>query len=327
MNDTAALRKENKKLIFQLMRDGKAYTKQQVASHTGLSVATCNTLLNEMEADREVIGEKQQLQSVGRHSSVYKINEHFENFLCFWFEMIDQVKYLNTYVVSFLGNVIEEFHDQYDLLNVNVIIQKTSEVIEKNKVTQIVVGTPSLIEDGEIKHCDIPELENVKLESLLQHNFHLPVFIDNDMHYRILGCYKEKGEQQSIFTLANFPAHVLPGTASIHKGELIGGASGLAGMVGFLPYDFDRNKQTSLLTPGNAMPIIIKALVSVIAIINPDTMILTGDLIQEISLDEIERECLAFIPREHLPEFYYEKDTTKDYLLGMYEKALSIREA
>ena len=41
---------ENRKTIFHFMLDGKEYTKQQVSVGTGLSVATCNTLLNEMEA-------------------------------------------------------------------------------------------------------------------------------------------------------------------------------------------------------------------------------------------------------------------------------------
>ena len=39
--------KENKKAICRFMLDGEQYTKQQVSAGTGLSVATCNTLLND----------------------------------------------------------------------------------------------------------------------------------------------------------------------------------------------------------------------------------------------------------------------------------------
>lgn len=324
MNDTAALRKENKILIFQLMRDGRSYTKQQIAVHTGLSVATCNTLLNEMASDKEVIGEKQQLQSVGRHSSLYRINENYENYICIWFEMIHNVKYLNTYVVSFLGNVVEEYHDTYDVLDERVIVQSIERAINQY-VTQVIVGTPSLVEDGIIRHCDITELENVNLNELLYQRFKCPVVIDNDMHYRILGFYKEKGDKDGILTLANFPSHVLPGTSSIHRGELIGGYSGLAGMVGFLPNEFNRQEQMNMLTEEHAVPIIINALVSVIAMINPDTIVLTGDLIQKGQLDDLLRRCAKYIPKEHLPKMLYEKDTTKYYLSGMYEKAIELR--
>ena len=57
------------------MRDGEEYTKQQIALQTGLSVSTCNTLLNEMEDDREVVSEKKKLQEVGRTSAVFRMNE------------------------------------------------------------------------------------------------------------------------------------------------------------------------------------------------------------------------------------------------------------
>ena len=50
------------------MREGKEFTKQELARHTGLSTATCNTLINEMAADGEVTGHKLQLGEVGRSS-------------------------------------------------------------------------------------------------------------------------------------------------------------------------------------------------------------------------------------------------------------------
>lgn len=40
------------------MWQGGAFTKQSVSAKTGLSVATCNTLLNDMDQCGEVISEK-----------------------------------------------------------------------------------------------------------------------------------------------------------------------------------------------------------------------------------------------------------------------------
>ena len=82
MKDSTAIKKANKALIRKLLRSGKAYTKQQIALQTGLSVASCNTYLNEMEATGEVIGEKQKLHEVGRSSVLYKLNEEYESILC-----------------------------------------------------------------------------------------------------------------------------------------------------------------------------------------------------------------------------------------------------
>ena len=85
MKDSADIRKVNKnKILWQ----GGQYAKQQISLKTGLSVATCNTLLNTMEEAGEVIGEKKQLQDVGRESVCYQINEAYESFLCVYFELI-----------------------------------------------------------------------------------------------------------------------------------------------------------------------------------------------------------------------------------------------
>ena len=54
------------------MLDGKHYTKQQAAAGTGLSVATCNTLLNDLQMHKIVSGEKRQLGEVGRSSVLYR---------------------------------------------------------------------------------------------------------------------------------------------------------------------------------------------------------------------------------------------------------------
>lgn len=48
MKDTADIKRENKSQIRKLLISGNSYTKQQVSLQTGLSVASCNTYLNEM---------------------------------------------------------------------------------------------------------------------------------------------------------------------------------------------------------------------------------------------------------------------------------------
>ena len=54
--------------MFCFLIYASKFTKQELARHTGLSTATCNTLINEMAADGEVTGHKLQLGEVGRSS-------------------------------------------------------------------------------------------------------------------------------------------------------------------------------------------------------------------------------------------------------------------
>ena len=47
MKNTAEIKKENQRRIWEILRDGLPHTKQEAARITGLSPATCNTILNE----------------------------------------------------------------------------------------------------------------------------------------------------------------------------------------------------------------------------------------------------------------------------------------
>ena len=68
--------------MFCFLIYASKFTKQELARHTGLSTATCNTLINEMVADGEVTGHKLQLGEVGRSSLAYQLNESYEFTLC-----------------------------------------------------------------------------------------------------------------------------------------------------------------------------------------------------------------------------------------------------
>ena len=74
MKNTAEIKKENQRRIWEILRDGKAHTKQEVSLITRLSQATCNTILNEFEAEGQVRGDKRRSGEVGRSSVAYRLN-------------------------------------------------------------------------------------------------------------------------------------------------------------------------------------------------------------------------------------------------------------
>ena len=63
----------------------RQYTKQEVAAATGLSPATCNTLLNDMERAGIVQGGRKKAGDVGRSSVLYQIREDHEHYLALYF--------------------------------------------------------------------------------------------------------------------------------------------------------------------------------------------------------------------------------------------------
>ena len=174
------------------MREGKEFTKQELARHTGLSTATCNTLINEMAADGEVTGHKLQLGEVGRSSLAYQLNESYEFTLCVWFEMMDESRVLYLYLLNALGNIAEKRQASSSFLDEACLINEIEQMMQKQKrIRAIMIETPSLLKEGKISHCDITELDGCDLVGKLQSRFSVIVHMENDMDYRVYGYYKK----------------------------------------------------------------------------------------------------------------------------------------
>lgn len=328
MKDSADIRKLNKNKIRKILWGGGQYTKQQISVNTGLSVATCNTLLNEMELEKEVIGEKKRLCDVGRESVCYQINEEYETILCISFEKITDKKFFNMVLLSSVGRILEQKSLCYDILNYSVISENVSDISTRyTNISQIMIGTPSIAECGIIRHCDIVELENEKIVQNLAEQFHIPVHLENDMHFKAYGYYKKCNKHEEIISLVNFPLHVLPGAVSIYGGTILKGKNQFAGMVGFLPYGVKREVEMALLEKETCRPFVSNAITSIIAIINPSVIVFTGELLNENSLEWIRNNCLNYIPAEYMPKFIYQDNLDTFYLEGMYQKALELKGA
>lgn len=323
MKDSAGIKRENKSQIRTLLISGKPYTKQQIAIQTGLSLASCNTYLNEMETTGEVIGEKKKLHDVGRNAMVYKLNERYESILCIFFELIQGIKSITTAVLSPVGTLLHRQVCRFNLLDAAAIEQQVAVALERfPNISQIIVGTPSIAENGVIRHSDIAELENTPLKADLETKFQRPVCIANDMHYKVYGYYRQEHIEDKIVTLVNYPSGVLPGTATVHKGVLLTGRNLFAGMVGFLDYGMSLEQQIERLQRPTAGPLIIQASIALISILNPHQLLFTGDLLQEDDLQRIHAACRKCIPEEYMPDFKYIPNTEQYYLMGMYWTAI-----
>ena len=70
-----------------------------------------------------------------------------------------------------------------------------------------------------------------------------------------------------------------------------------------------------------------KAIASLIAVLNPGKIVLTGDLLDETCPEWLRKECFKWIPESYMPELIYQKDMDDYYLAGMYWRALELKGA
>lgn len=327
MGSSADIRKENKRAIYQLMLDGGQYTKNQVSRETGLSVATCNTLLNDMKAQGLVEGGDKTFGEVGRSSVLYQISEDHERYLAIHFVVEQSKKMAETLVFSPTGKILFQEKKEYETIDYRQVETIVENVFDKvTNLKQIIVGVPGIAEHGISSHCDIPELNGVELKACLEKRFGVNVTIKNDMTLKAMGYYKLAGNENDVITLGYFPSHILPGTATIHKGMVISGANHFAGMTGFLPYGISREEEIAMLEKESCVPFIKMSIWAVIVLLNPSTIVLTGDLIDEETVNKVKEECSKDIPAEFMPEFKIAENFDSYYYEGMYQQAVYNKE-
>lgn len=327
MKNFADIRKENKKMIYQFMLDGQPHTKQQVSIGTGLSVATCNTLLNDMVTQNIISGSTKLSGEVGRSAVLYQINDNYESYLAIHFYVVQKTKWIESIVFSATGIILSKVTQKYNKVYYEQVEAIISDIVgQYSNLNQIIIGTPSIVEYGIIKHCDIPELENIPMKEKLESKFSLSVAIENDMYHKAYGYYKKTGNSDDVISLGYFPSHVFPGTATIHKGTIIRGAHSFAGMTGFLPYNISKKEQLDLLKPETCIPFIMQSICAIIVLLNPSTIVLAGDLINEIMLEKIIEKCRENIPLEYMPRFNIVDSFDEYYYEGMYQLAVDRKE-
>ena len=326
MKNTAEIKKENQRRIWEILRDGLPHTKQEAARITGLSPATCNTILNELKQEGQVLGEKKRSGEVGRASVAYILNRDYENFLCIGFELIQGRRSIFWRVLTATCEILDQGRDYLEKITCQDVEDKIRELKEKfPNMRAAAMGTPSVADKGWIHHCDLPEFDNVPVMEILEKKFHFPVHLENDMHYKVYGYYLKECSREDTVTILNYPSHVLPGMGTVVEGKVIKGWNQFAGMVGFLPYGVSREEQIDRLVPGSYLPFLSKGAASVIPLLNPRILVFTGDLVEEEHIEKIRKYCAKTVPEAYLPEFVRVPDITEYYFAGMFERAVEER--
>lgn len=324
MITSSDIRKDNKKKIYKMMLNRESYTKNQISAMTGLSVATCNTLLNDMESNGILaIGDEKELRGVGRGSSLYSIDDEHEYYILVNLSAKKEYRIVGYYVVSATGKIIKEDHVKYEVIKVKDIVGVIEKFIAKySDVNQIVLSVPGVIDGDEIEFSDIKELEGARVKEKLQEQFDMSISIENDMHCIAYGYKDNNQDENTVITFACFPSRVQPGTVTMHKGQIISGYNGIAGLAGFMPLGISLDEIPELMAEGKCTDIILRIIGAVIAFNNPKEIVFSGELINEKVLNEVAEYCSKSVPAKYLPEFKIVADFDEYLINGMFQIAI-----
>jgi predicted NBD/HSP70 family sugar kinase len=321
VSNTAQVKKYNVEIVKNALKALPGGMKTTIAAITGLSVATCNTILNELAATGEILEVTNEYSSVGRPAKVYRFNENYSYICCIYISYENKEKILNYAVVNLLGNIIKQNSMVKESIDYGEIENLVEELIDQyENIHAIGIGIPGVvIKQNIIDFCDIEELDNCSLRERLMERFGMDVVIENDMNLIAYGVYQAGGyEEDTSIAVLSFFKDNWPGSGIIVDGHIIRGNTNFAGEVSYLPLGYTRNDQKEVLKKRDEIiQIVGKTICSLTAIINPHTIVMTGTTLEEDMMDEIYSLCRKMIPKKHIPQISLEYNVLPYYLNGL----------
>lgn len=310
---TREMKKNNVVQVIEALRTQEAATKSEVAVETGLSVATCGTVLNELCESGEALMLEQAASRGGRPAQRYALNPDYYSVLSLYAEGSDTAATLVWSVTSATGEMLGQGEMDYRPLTLDYFFQQAKNLLDAWPGVKVLgVGLPGVVTDGVVLSCDITPFINVPVLAELQQRFGLYVQVDNDMNYTAWGFYRS-----SCANITAPVAYILKpdvpctGCGIVVNGQLLQGASFFAGEVSYLPGQ-----------AGNELPLadeLGKIVASLTAVINPATVALSGPRLSDALLPQISQRCAEYIPARHMPQLVFRPSVRSDYLQGIAE--------
>ncbi len=305
-SNTAQLRAENKKRILKELSTCESATKNDLACATGLSVATCNTLLNEMAITGEVraCGQKS-MHAIGRPSARYTFNPDFTLVCCVFVEFDGSVTTLTHCVANLNGKIIEEGVQEFSVLSYAQMHACIALLRKKYPaIASIGAGMPGVVTaQGDLENCDVPDFAGCPLKKQLMRDFNLPAVVENDMNAMALGMARSNDfDTAETFAALIFHGAVPPGAGVIVNGSIVHGATRFAGEISHLP------AQETLLDA---------AVRCVTVLLNPRVIAVTGNAMNESLTQKAAAHLRQILPQQHCPKICFVPRFAPYYRSGM----------
>ncbi|MGC6389999.1 ROK family protein [Ewingella sp. S1.OA.A_B6] len=314
---TREMKINNVVLATHALKSLGSATKAELASATGLSIATCGAVLNELSLSREVLALERDISRGGRPAQRYAYNPDYFSVLSLYAQGSDAAAQIIWTVNSATGGSLAQGEARFMPLNLDTFYQLIARVLaEYPNIRALGIGLPGLVMKGTLATCDISAFAGVPVEQQLRERFGIYVQVDNDMNYTAYGFYRSSCAGVTAPVAYIFKPEVpCLGCGMVINGQVLQGASQFAGEVSNLPFvDMDK------LPVADEMA---KVIVSLVAIINPVTIALCGPKISEALLPELIERCHQHIPAQHMPVLTYRASMRQDYLQGITELTLN----
>lgn len=323
---TSLVKNLNEHQVVELMRDGRMYTKQELARRSNLSFPTVGKLVDELTARGMLLSLGTEESSAGgRKAEVYRLDENFAHALLLYV----QRRRIFCAVCDALGREIRR--TECVCAEGQSLVETMKQMLEREKsldekLRAAAVGVPGGVSQGKICYIDgYEELKNRRLGEELAACSGFSVQVSNNMSALACGLAAgsaaENGENEEEGNLVCIHlADTGPGCGMVVNKKPVSGFCGLNGEVGFMPLFGEKTLQQVALegflgvTPGEYLGKLITCLCTVL---NPEKVILYVERDWADPEEETLAWCRKFLPEEAVPRLVFADSYQKDYLHGL----------
>ncbi len=318
------VKNNNTNLIKEALKTVDYGTKSTISILTGLSVSTCNTILNELAASGEAFEVSGEIPSSGRPPKAYLFNADYSHICCLYLTNENFHKLIHYSIVNLMGNIVTSDCAEKDYIDAPVILDELAGILEKDQlIDTISLGFSGYPLNGLIASSGIHELFDCPLKQLIIDRFHMRTIWGNDMNAIALGLFEEMyPESRDPFCVIGLFVGRCPGVGIIVDGKIVRGATGFAGEVMHLNANSEEFWSTVNEHYEETVQKTANIICSIATIINPKTMVLTGENTSNDMIPDLITECYKTIQPVHMPELIYVKSIEKYYVKGLFLKTI-----
>ncbi|MBC7959130.1 MAG: ROK family protein, partial [Vallitaleaceae bacterium] len=291
MPTAMTIKELNMELIKTSLKKEDFSTKISLASATGLSVATCGNILNELVVSGEALELDLGDSTGGRPSKRFKYNKDIYTTLSLYVRKEGRTNTISYAVSNLLGEAIYEQTLPYEHISIHEIDALIREILLQHpNIRVLAIGVPGIVLKGAITYCDFEDLCDFEMSKHLEKTFSMKVIVENDVNVSALGFF-QKGNHTNEDSLVYvyYPINGGPGAGIIVNGAIIRGASNYAGEVANIPFGLYSDELAALQNDFNGFNLhVAKTIIAINCIINPKVVVLSGLCFSKVAIRNIQ---------------------------------------
>jgi len=312
-------RKESKKnLIRSLFLSEPSWTKPLLAKQIGVSTVTMNILIDELLQDGEIVADGKERSTVGRPSTIYRLNAEKFTYLLVSIVEHDQALRLEGRLIDGRKEIVAQRDTDYPDITLPALLDFIKGLLLEslNPPLSVAIAIPGKSVDGMVAISWWDKMNGWRIEEAVTESFHVPAHIENDANLATIGFAHRLGIDSKEGVVGLYYPHLSrPGASVFYDEQLISGTNSLAGEVKYLP--FFSSAQTDAYTLEQEVDFTVRILVLYTVLLAPKHILVHIKDVAEMDLRQELAAALKETGTPVKPELLVSEDYEEHVYIGL----------